>query len=396
MCGFTGWIDWKKDLRQHQTTVENMAKTLSLRGPDDSNVWTSRHAAFGHTRLVVVDPKGGVQPMTKEVNQRSYTIAYNGELYNTEDLRKELAIRGYTFKGHSDTEVLLTAYIEWGFHCLEKLNGIFAFAIWNEEDESLLLARDRLGVKPLFYTVHHGQLLFASEMKALLAHESVRPVVDETGLAEVLGLGPSRSPGNGVFSDIEELRPAHMMLYDRNGAKISRYWSLKSEKHRENVEETAEHVRYLLTDTVERQLVADVPVGTFLSGGVDSSALTALAADVFKKKGRGTLRTYSVDYADNDKYFKANDFQPNSDGPWIRKMVDDFGTIHNNHVITMDDLAGYLKKAVEARDLPGMADIDSSLLWFCEKIKDDVTVGLSGECADEIFGGYPWFHKPEG
>ncbi|WP_026675019.1 asparagine synthase (glutamine-hydrolyzing) [Alkalihalobacterium bogoriense] len=395
MCGFTGWIDWKKDLRQHKTTVQNMAKTLSLRGPDDSNVWTSRHAAFGHTRLVVVDPKGGVQPMTKEVNQRQYTIAYNGELYNTEDLRKELAVRGYTFKGHSDTEVLLTAYIEWGFHCLEKLNGIFAFAIWNEEDESLLLARDRLGVKPLFYTVQHGQLLFASEMKALLAHESVRPVVDETGLAEVLGLGPSRSPGNGVFSDIEELRPAHMMLYDRNGAKISRYWSLKSEKHTENVEETAEHVRYLLTDTVERQLVADVPVGTFLSGGVDSSALTALAADVFKKKGRGTLRTYSVDYADNDKYFKANDFQPNSDGPWIKKMVDEFGTIHNNHVITMDDLAGYLKKAVEARDLPGMADIDSSLLWFCEKIKDDVTVGLSGECADEIFGGYPWFHKPE-
>ncbi|WP_078553093.1 asparagine synthase (glutamine-hydrolyzing) [Bacillus alkalicellulosilyticus] len=395
MCGITGWIDWKRDLRGGQDTIKKMAKTLSLRGPDDSNVWSTQHAAFGHTRLVVVDPEGGIQPMTKTSENRSYTIVYNGELYNTEDLRKELLQRGHTFKGHSDTEVLLTSYIEWGFHCLEKLNGIFAFAIWSDHDQSMMMARDRLGVKPLFYSIQNGRLLFASEMKALLAHDSVQPIVDETGLSEVLGLGPSRSPGNGVFRDIQELRPGHVMLYDRNGAKISRYWSLKSKKHTDSVEETADHVRYLLTDTVERQLVADVPVGTFLSGGVDSSALTALASHVFEQSGRGTLRTYSVDYADNDKYFKANDFQPNSDGPWIKKMADEFGTVHQNHVISMENLAGYLKKAVEARDLPGMADIDSSLLWFCEQIKSDVTVGLSGECADEIFGGYPWFHKPE-
>ncbi|WP_096201087.1 asparagine synthase (glutamine-hydrolyzing) [Bacillus sp. FJAT-45350] len=394
MCGITGWIDWQRNMRKEEREVKKMAQTLSRRGPDDMNIWSSNHVALGHTRLVVVDPEGGIQPMSRKVGNREYTIVYNGELYNTEDLRTELLQRGYRFEGHSDTEVLLTAYIEWGFSCLEKLNGIFAFAIWGEHDESLLVARDRLGVKPLFYTVQYGRLIFASELKALLAHRDIKPVVDESGLSEVLGLGPSRSPGHGVFDGINELRPAHAMLYDRNGAKITRYWTLKSKEHPYSVDETAEHVRELLTDTVKRQLVSDVPVGTFLSGGIDSSALTAIASSVFEKENRGDLRTYSVDYADNDKYFKANDFQPNSDGPWIKKVSDALKTVHTNHVISMDDLAGYLKEAVNMRDLPGMADIDSSLLWFCKQVKNDVTVSLSGECADEIFGGYPWFHDP--
>ncbi|MBU8907838.1 asparagine synthase (glutamine-hydrolyzing) [Desertibacillus haloalkaliphilus] len=395
MCGITGWIDWQKEMTREEAEVKKMAETMLRRGPDDSNVWSSKHAALGHTRLVVVDPKGGVQPMTKKQGERSYAIAYNGELYNTEELRKELAQRGYTFKGHSDTEVLLTAYIEWGFDCLERLNGIFAFAVWNDYDQSLFLARDRLGVKPLFYSVQYGRLLFGSEIKALLAHRDVHPHVGQDGLAEVFGLGPSRTPAHGVFEGIDELRPGHALLYDRNGAKITRYWSLKSEEHEENVEETAEYIRYLLGDTVRRQLIADVPVGTFLSGGIDSSALTAFAADVFAQEGRGPLKTYSIDYVDNEKYFKANDFQPNADGPWIEKVSKAIGTDHTSHVIQMDELTNTLKEAVHARDLPGMADIDSSLLWFCKQIKNDVTVGLSGECADEIFGGYPWFHKPE-
>lgn len=395
MCGITGWIDWKRDMRQEVEEVRKMARTLSRRGPDDMNVWTSTRAGLGHTRLVVVDPENGIQPMTRRVGERSYSLIYNGELYNTEDLRHELLALGHTFKGHSDTEVLLASYIQWGHSCLEKLNGIFAFAVWSEHDKSLFLARDRFGVKPLFYKIENDRLLFGSELKAILAHRDVRPVVDDAGLADVLALGPSRTPGCGIFSGINELRPAHVMFYDRNGATISRYWNLKSKEHTDNVEETAEKVRWLLKDTVERQLVADVPVCTFLSGGVDSSALTALASEVFQREGRGTLKTYSIDYADNDKYFKANKFQPNSDGPWIEKMSKAFRTEHKNHTITMENLAHYLKDAVKVRDLPGMADIDSSLLWFCEQIKEDVTVGLSGECADEIFGGYPWFHDPE-
>ncbi|MDV2884141.1 asparagine synthase (glutamine-hydrolyzing) [Alkalihalophilus pseudofirmus] len=395
MCGITGWIDWRRDMRKEEAEVLKMAETLNRRGPDDMNVWTSKHVGFGHARLIVVDPEGGIQPMSRTYKNKTYTICYNGELYNTEDIRKELLSAGHDFSGHSDTEVLLKSYIEWGYQCIEKLNGIFAFAIWNDQDESLFMARDRLGVKPLFYTVRNGCLLFGSELKALLAHRDIEPVVDREGIAEIMGLGPSRTPGHGVFKDINELRPAHMLIYDRNGAKISRYWTLKSKPHPHSMEETAAHIRELMEDIVERQLFADVPVGLFLSGGVDSSALTALAAKVHDKQGLGAVRSYSVDYDENDKYFKANDFQPNADGPWIKLVSDSFKTKHYNAIISIDELANQLKEAVRVRDLPGMADIDSSLLWFCREIKKDVTVGLSGECADEIFGGYPWFHKPE-
>ncbi|WP_332691247.1 asparagine synthase (glutamine-hydrolyzing) [Halalkalibacter lacteus] len=395
MCGITGWIDWREDLRKEEKQVRKMAETLNRRGPDDMNVWTSPNAAFGHARLVVVDPENGIQPMSRTYNNKTYTIVYNGELYNTEDIRKELLARGHDFKGHSDTEVLLKSYIEWGYQCLEKFNGIFAFAVWNDKDESLFMARDRLGVKPLFYTVRKGFLLFGSELKALLAHRDIEPVVKTEGLAEIMGLAPSRTPGHGIYDDIQELRPAHMLIYDRNGATISRYWTLKSKKHEHTTYETAEHIRDLMEDIVERQLFADVPVGMFLSGGVDSSALTALAAKVYEKQGKGPIRSYSIDYDENDKYFKANDFQPNSDAPWVKVVSEALGTEHYNKVISNDELANRLKEAVDVRDLPGMADIDSSLIWFCHEIKQDVTVGLSGECADEIFGGYPWFHKPE-
>ncbi|MGO4888388.1 asparagine synthase (glutamine-hydrolyzing) [Anaerobacillus sp. MEB173] len=395
MCGITGWVDWQRDLRVEEGTLEKMARTLSRRGPDDLNVWSCKQAAFGHTRLIVVDPEGGVQPMTKTVGDRSFTIAYNGELYNTEDLRKELLQRGHKFSSHSDTEVLLTAFIEWGPDCLERLNGIFAFAIWNTKDHHLFIARDRLGVKPLFYTEKAGGLIFGSEIKALLAHPMVKAEVDAEGLAEVFGLGPSRTPGHGVFCGIHELRPGHAMHFTNNGVKITRYWNVQSKEHYDNVEETARNIHDILQNAVERQLVADVPVATFLSGGVDSSALTAFASHYFKREGRGPLHTYSIDYVDNEKYFKANEFQPNADGPWIKIVSDALGTIHHTHVIQTDQLVEALKEAVHVRDMPGMADIDSSLLWFCKQVKKDVTVGLSGECADEIFGGYPWFRREE-
>ncbi len=395
MCGITGWVDFGLDLRGKQNIVSNMAETLTKRGPDDSNVWATTHAAFGHKRLVVVDPEGGKQPMIRAKNQNTYTICYNGELYNTEDIRKELLQRGYTFKGHSDTEVLLTAYIEWKEQCVDYLNGIFAFAVWDDVNQTLFIGRDRLGVKPLFFKESNGSLVFASEIKAILAHPDVKAEVDYDGLAEVFGLGPSRSPGHGVFRGVKELRPAHALTFSKNGLKIWRYWNVKSEKHEDSLEETTEKVRFLFTDAVTRQLVSDVPVCTFLSGGVDSSAITAIASKAFEVEGKGPLHTYSIDYEDNDKYFKANEFQPNSDEPWIKKMSDTFGTVHHRSIITQQQLVDELHESVLVRDLPGMADVDSSLLWFCKEIKQDFVVGLSGECADEIFGGYPWFHRPE-
>lgn len=394
MCGITGIINWQKDVRAEQSIVEKMTETLTLRGPDDSQVWMSQHAAFGHKRLAVVDLEGGKQPMSKDHSGVTYTLVYNGELYNTEELRNDLRNKGYQFRTTSDTEVLLTAYIEWKEDCVRYLNGIYAFGVWDPDKDQLYMARDRLGVKPLFFQEANGRFLFGSELKAILAHDDVNAEVDLAGLSEIFGLGPSRTPGHGIFKGVKELRPGHSLTFSKDGLRVWRYWNMESHEHTDTVEETSEKVRNLFVDAVERQLVADVPVSTFLSGGLDSSAITGIASNYFKGNGKGPLSTFSVDYEGNDHYFKASKFQPSSDQPWIDKVVNHFSTDHHNEVISGFDLADLLKEAVRLRDQPGMADIDSSLLWFCRRIKQHTTVSLSGECADEIFGGYPWFHDP--
>jgi asparagine synthase (glutamine-hydrolysing) len=395
MCGITGWINFNHSIKNEADTLTKMTNTLAKRGPDETNIWSETHAAFGHKRLIVVDPEGGRQPMSKQKDGSIYTICYNGELYNTEDIRKVLHTKGYSFKGHSDTEVLLSAYIEWAEECVNHLNGIYAFAIWDSQKEQLFIGRDRLGVKPLFFKEHKKGLLFASEIKAILAHPEVKTEIDYEGLAEIFGVGPSKSPGSGVFKGIKELRPAHALTFSKNGLKIWRYWNVKSEKHTDSVEETAEKVRYLVTDAVTRQLVSDVPLSTFLSGGLDSSIITAIAAKGFKDQNKGQLHTYSIDYEGNDKYFSSNEFQPDADGKFIQMVTDKFNTKHNNKIITQQQLVNALYEATHVRDLPGMADVDSSLLWFCKEIKQNFVVSLSGECADEIFGGYPWFHRKQ-
>ncbi len=395
MCGITGWIDWERNLENEGHIVTNMMETLAARGPDASGMYLSTHAAFGHRRLSVVDPENGAQPMIRDRGGRRYVITYNGELYNTPELRKSLEAQGYTFRTNCDTEVLLTSYIEWGPSCVEQFNGIFAFGIWDETEQTLFLARDRIGVKPLFYTKQDNRFLFGSEIKALLAHPEVKPQVDSEGLAEVFIIGPARTPGHGVFRNIAELRPGHSMLYSRKGMQISQYWALQSVPHPDDFDTTVTTVRELLQDIVKRQLVADVPVCTLLSGGLDSSALTALAAFSYQEKGLGSLDTYSVDYLDNEQYFKSSNFQPNADAPWVSRVSEFFGTRHHNIILDTPELAGSLPQAALSRDLPGMADVDTSLYLFCREIKKGATVALSGECADEVFGGYPWFYREE-
>jgi asparagine synthase (glutamine-hydrolysing) len=395
MCGITGWIDWERNLENEGHIVGNMMETLAARGPDASGMYLSKHAAFGHRRLSVVDLVNGAQPMIRDRGEQRYVITYNGELYNTPELRQALESKGYTFRTTCDTEVLLTAYIEWGPSCVERFNGIFAFGIWDERQQTLFLARDRIGVKPLFYTNKGNWLLFGSELKALLAHPEIHPQVDSEGLAEVFIIGPGRTPGHGVFKGIDELRPGHSMLYSRSGVKISQYWALESMPHKDDFDTTVSTVREFLQDIVKRQLVADVPVCTLLSGGLDSSALTALAAINYRQDGLGGIHTYSVDYLNNEQYFKANDFQPNSDAPWVRRVSDLYATSHHNIILDTPELAGSLPNAAISRDLPGMADVDTSLYLFCREIKKGATVALSGECADEVFGGYPWFYREE-
>lgn len=393
LCGITGWIEFDRLIKDEIDTVYKMTNTLSKRGPDATRYWANRHVGFGHKRLAVVDLVGGSQPMVRMKNGYKYVIIYNGELYNTEDIRKELLTLGYTFEGHSDTEVLLDAYIEWGENCLEKLNGIFAFAVWDESLERVFIARDRLGVKPLFFAERGKALFFGSELKAILAHKKMNATVDLFGIAELFGLGPSRMPGSGFYKGIRELRPGHWLIFDRNGLKIKRYWNVVSKRHDENLEETIEHVRELVQDAVIRQLVSDVPLCTFLSGGLDSSTISAIASNFNRENNLGQLNTYSVDYEENELHFKANEFQPNSDAHFIGLIKNKFDTKHHSVIVSQADLVNALEESMVARDMPGMADIDSSLLLFSKEIRKDFVVGLSGECADEIFGGYPWFYR---
>lgn len=395
MCGITGWLDWRKDLTQSSVILDRMTETLALRGPDASGTWITEHCALGHRRLSVMDPANGAQPMTRLLGENTYTIVYNGELYNAPELKEELEQLGYHFRTTCDTEVLLVSYIHWGRACVDRLNGIFAFAVWNDREQSLYLVRDRLGVKPLFYTDYGGRFLFGSEPKAILAHPEFPAEIDAEGIAEIFSIGPARTPGHGVYKHLSELKPGHCMTVDRSGISIRTYWKLISAEHEHDVDATARHVHELLKDTVERQLISDVPVGTLLSGGLDSSALTSFAAAHYNEKKLGAISTYSVDYVDNDKHFKANTFQPNADAPWIKRMSEHLGTVHHPVEFDTPELAESLKAAVLARDLPGMADVDGSLLLFCREIKKGVTVAVSGEAADEIFGGYPWFHREE-
>ena len=395
MCGITGWVDWSEDLTQQRHTLEAMSETLANRGPDAKGYWFSPCAALAHRRLIVIDPKGGGQPMSRLYGERNYIITYNGELYNTPEIRRELETRGHTFQSHSDTEVLLLSYIEWGAGCVDYLNGIYAFAVWNEADKSLFMARDRMGVKPLFYARRDSTFLFGSEIKALLAHPAIKPEVNIEGLAEVLVMGPARTPGHGVFRDIYELKPGHFLVYNQNGLHTHKYWTLESKPHTDDFVTTTAKVRTMVLDSIERQLVSDVPVCTLLSGGLDSSAITAVAAAAFRQSGLGQLNTYSVDYIGNEKHFRPSHFQPNSDSQWVYRMANHFGTNHHNVEIDTSELTESLDQAMMAKDLPGMADVDSSLLLFCREIKKEATVALSGECADEVFGGYPWFHNPD-
>lgn len=395
MCGITGWIDWEQNLTEKSHILSAMIDTLAARGPDAQGAYVSSNAMLGHRRLSVIDPVGGAQPMIRYRGTQKFVITYNGELYNTTELRRELEERGHTFSTRCDTEVLLVAFIEWGSACVEKLNGIYAFGIWDEVKQSLFLARDRIGVKPLFYAERGSSFLFGSEIKTLLANPLIRPEIDEEGLAEVFMIGPARTPGHGVFKGVNELKPGHCMIIGRQGKTITQYWSLTSKPHTEDFGATAAQVRELLIDTARRQLVSDVPICALLSGGLDSSVLTALAATSRKQSGLDRLLTYSVDYVDNDLYFKANSFQPNSDAPWVIRVSEHFGTRHHNVLLDNSELAESLKSAALVRDLPGMADIDTSLYLFCREIKKGATVALSGECADEVFGGYPWFQRKD-
>ena len=390
MCGICGQISFCRNLNDYTEFFYNMQNKLISRGPDQHGEYFSPDAVLMHRRLAVIDIDRGRQPMTYAVGNEVFTICYNGELYNTLEIRNRLESSGYNFFSHSDTEVVLKAYCEYREECVELLNGIFAFGVWEHSSKRLFLARERMGVKPLFYSQTISGLVFASEIKALLEHPEINAQMDINSLAEIMLIGPGRTPGCGVFKGISEIKPACCAVFDRSGLHIRHYWNLTAQEHTDDFETTVEKVHFLVTDSIKRQLVSDVPLGTFLSGGLDSSIISSVADSIYKENGK-TLHTFSVDYEDNDKFFKESKFQPNSDSGFIEVMKEYLESKHHRLVIGTEKLKDALFFAVDARDLPGMADVDSSMLLLCKFIKEHVTVALSGECADEIFGGYPWY-----
>ena len=390
MCAIAGILGLDVDA----ATLSSMLDTMKRRGPDASGVYQYKDHTLLHSRLSVIDPEGGKQPMEFHWHGKHFILIYNGELYNAEELRRELFLLGHTFQGHSDTEVVLHAYAEYGPDCLVKFNGIFAFAVMEKESSRVFLARDRAGVKPLFYMHHRGGLLFASEMKTILTYPTVEARLDEQGAAQLILLGPGRIPGSGVFRGMEEIEPGCCGFWEDGKLTVRRYWKLRDREHTDSFSDSVEKVRYLVTDAIKRQMISDVPIGTFLSGGLDSSIITAVVSKEMAERGE-KLHTFSVDYENNDIYFIGNKFQPDSDGTYIRLMQNTFQTEHQWSVLTPETLVNHLQEATVARDLPGMADVDFSLLAFCKDIRREVTVALSGECADEIFGGYPWYRDPE-
>ncbi len=392
MCGIGGFVDYKRDARRYAPAADRMKRTLAPRGPDAEGAYFDNDACFVHRRLIVIDPEGGCQPMSSP--DGNIILIYNGELYNTNELRRELSIRGHQFNGHSDTEVLLHSIMEWGTDAFPRLNGIFAFAVWQRDAKRLILCRDRLGVKPLFFAHIRDGLVFGSTIGTVLCHPDVEPEVNADGLRAVLLLGPARPPASGVFRQIESLLPGHYMIMTPERCTDYSYWKLEAKEHDENLEDTIAHTKELICDAAKRQLVSDVPLSCFLSGGLDSSILSMLAAKEYASRGE-VLSTWSVDYQDNDKYFQKNSFQPNSDNEYIKMMTDALNTEHHTVIIEPGALCAALLPAADARDLPGMADVDSSLLLFCAEVKKGATVCLSGECADELFGGYPWYHREE-
>ncbi len=396
MCGIAGWATVGPDAGHGRELVEAMTGTLACRGPDDQGVWLDQTAALGHTRMAVIDLAGGRQPMVAEEDGRPVAVlTYSGEVYNFQELRTELVGRGHRFRTRSDTEVVLRAYLEWGTDCPRRLEGMFAFAVWNLRTRELFLVRDRLGIKPLYWAEAGGAVVFGSEPKAILAHPDVRPVVDADGLREVFSM--ARTPGEGVFRGIRELRPGHSLTVRRTGLDERTYWTLDARPHTDDLAGTIGTIRSMLDEIVARELVADVPVCTLLSGGLDSSTVTALAAKALGDTDAGPVRTTTVTYTDYGSKFQPDLVRSAPDAPYAQAVADHVGADHTEIELCTEDLMDPAARlaVLRAQDVPTpFGDMDTSTYQAFRAVRQHSTVALTGEAADEIFGGYSWVHIP--
>ncbi|MBQ8923765.1 MAG: asparagine synthase (glutamine-hydrolyzing) [Lachnospiraceae bacterium] len=397
MCGIAGFfnpkIDFSDNLKSNINILNNMIKSMKMRGPDDDGYSIINHCCFAHTRLSIIDLADGKQPMKVVNHGLNYHIVFNGEIYNHPEIKDELLSLGYVFNTKSDTEIIANAFIHWGAGFAKKLNGIFAIAIYDEQRNTLYLFRDHFGIKPLYYTRLGDTTVFSSRIDSLFEYPRIRPALDINGFNEIFTIGPAKTYGNGVFTNIKEVLPGEYIVITPETFSRNMYYKIESRPHTDSYEETIEKTSYLVEDSIRRQMISDVPICTFLSGGIDSSLVTSVCAKYLDKDE--ILTTYSFDFEDNDIHFQSNSFQPTQDRPYVDIMKD---YLHTNHIYLSckyETLADLLEPSVDSRCLPTMADVDSSLLYFCSEVAKNHKVTLTGECADEIFGGYPWFHKEE-
>ncbi|MGX4692075.1 asparagine synthase (glutamine-hydrolyzing) [Streptomyces sp. JNUCC 63] len=403
MCGIAGWAHREGGpVREDPAVAGSMARTMACRGPDDQGVWADRQATLMHTRLAVIDIDGGRQPMTAPAGDPAgdeeppAVLVYNGEVYNFRELREQLAGLGHRFRTRSDTEVVLHAYLEWGEDCVERLEGMFALAVWDVRRRTLFLARDRFGIKPLSYAQVQDGLVFGSESKALLAHPAVRPVVDLDGLRVLFSM--ARAPGESVYRGIRELPPGHTLTYGPGGMVLRRYWQLEARTHEDDLDDTVRNVRELLESSVSRELVSDVPLSVLLSGGLDSSTVAALAARALAREGGRRVRTTTVTYSGYSDNFQPDLVRSAPDAPYAQAVAEHIGADHLEIELTTTDLIdpAARRTVLRAQDIPApFGDMDTSTYQAFAGVRGHSKVALTGESADEIFGGYSWVHIPD-
>ncbi|MDT0181503.1 asparagine synthase (glutamine-hydrolyzing) [Microbacterium sp. ARD31] len=391
MCGIAGLIDVSQPREARQVQVERMTQALAPRGPDGLRVSSHGPTTFGHTRLAVIDPVGGTQPWTAGLPREESVLVFGGEIYNYRELRATLQGRGHMFLTNSDTEVIARGYREWGTNIFALVRGMFSIAIWDSEHQVLHLARDPLGIKPLYFSHDRSSVQFASEPKALFASGRLGPTLSRSGICELLGMWPYRTPGSPIYDGVDEVCPGEIVTWSPGRVVRSRYWELSAQLNdTTSFDDAVADVRDILEETVRLQLRSDVPLCAAVSGGVDSSSIAAIAQTMFT----GSLSSFSLGYVDPTSRFSPTAFRPEPDEPYIDVIVQALGLDHQHLLLTESDIHSRLDDAIRCRDLPSMGDMDASLLLLFERISQERRpVALVGEGADELFGGYPWFRN---
>lgn len=376
-------------------TIHDMAQSLIHRGPDEQSYYYFPQGAFHQNFLLAGYIPGTfpheLQPVTRTYKDNGYTLLFDGFISNPEEIAMDVEVHQVSTEKMSIEEIILFSFLLNGTDFVKKLHGAFAMAILDENQKTMYLFRDALGLRPLFYSHKSQTLVFASEIKALFKYPGINPILDLQGLTELLSLGPARKPGNAIFSGISEVKPGHFITFGRDIFLEEAYHKFEIKEHTDSYDDTLDNITYLLNQSVAALKPTVMPTCCLLSGGLDSSIVTAkLAAEAATP-----IATYSLEFDNSRQHFRSNAFQPALDAPYVQEMVKYLGTKHTIYNCDNKTQLDYLKKSVLAHDLPAMADVDSSYMFFCEKVGAQHKVVFTGECADEIFCGYPWYHSTD-